>query len=68
MSMWEADQGPIPSWRLRSMEDVPSDRLPMVLEGLVPYHTSTREKKSQGRGGGPTKRPAAQESSKANAA
>jgi ferredoxin-nitrite reductase len=58
--------GPDSKLAVKIMEDVPCDRLPMVLEGLVPYHT--REKMHRVRGGGPTKRPAAQESSKANAA
>lgn len=34
--------GPDPKLAVKIMEDVPCDRLPMVLEGLVPYHA--REK------------------------
>ena len=42
------------------MEDVPCDKLPLVLEGLVPYHT--REKTHRVRGSaakpGPVAKPA----------
>jgi ferredoxin-nitrite reductase len=45
--------GPDPKLALKIMEDVPCDRLPMVLEGLVPYHT--REKMHRVRGTGAKK-------------
>lgn len=41
--------GPDPKPALKIMEDVPCDKLPAVLEGLVPYHT--REKIHRVRGG-----------------
>lgn len=41
--------GPDPKPALKIMEDVPCDKLPSVLEGLVPYHT--REKMHRVRGG-----------------
>jgi ferredoxin-nitrite reductase len=40
--------GPDPKLAVKVLEDVPCDKLPMVLEGLVPYHT--REKMHRGRG------------------
>ncbi len=45
--------GPDPKPALKIMEDVPCDRLPLVLEGLVPYHT--REKMHRVRGAGAKK-------------
>ena len=45
--------GPDPKLAVKIMEDVPCDRLPMVLEGLVPYHS--REKMHRVRGGGAKK-------------
>ncbi|MDH4188570.1 MAG: ferredoxin--nitrite reductase, partial [Nitrospira sp.] len=41
--------GPDPKLAVKIMEDVPCDRLPLVLEGLVPYHA--REKMHRVRGG-----------------
>lgn len=41
--------GPDAKLAIKIMEDVPCDRLPMVLEGLVPYHS--REKMHRVRGG-----------------
>ena len=41
--------GPDPKLAVKIMEDVPCHRLPMVLEGLVPYHA--REKMHRVRGG-----------------
>ncbi|MCG3778323.1 MAG: Sulfite reductase [ferredoxin] [Nitrospira sp.] len=41
--------GPDPKLAVKIMEDVPCERLPMVLEGLVPYHA--REKIHRVRGG-----------------
>ena len=41
--------GPDPKLAVKIMEDVPCDRLPMVLEGLAPYHS--REKMHRVRGG-----------------
>lgn len=41
--------GPDPKLAIKIMEDVPCEKLPMVLEGLVPYHT--REKMHRVRGG-----------------
>jgi ferredoxin-nitrite reductase len=38
-----------PKPAVKIMEDVPCDKLPAVLEGLVPYHT--REKMHRMRGG-----------------
>ena len=56
MSMWEADQGPTQDGAVKIMEGVPCDRLPMVLEWLVPYHT--REKMHRvGAAGRPNDRP-----------
>ena len=45
--------GPDPKLALKIMEDVPCDKLPAVLEGLLPYHT--REKMHRVRGGGARK-------------
>ena len=45
--------GPDPKLAVKIMEDVPCDRLPTVLEGLVPYHS--REKMHRVRGGGAKK-------------
>jgi ferredoxin-nitrite reductase len=58
--------GPDAKLAIKIMEDVPCEKLPMVLEGLVPYHT--RAKMHRVRGGGAAKRSAGQESSKVNAA
>lgn len=44
---------------IKIMEDVPCHKLPMVLEGLVPYHT--REKMHRVRGGGAKKSSAGKE-------
>ena len=41
--------GPDPKLALKILEDVPCDKLPAVLEGLLPYHT--REKMHRVRGG-----------------
>ncbi len=41
--------GPDPKPAIKIMEDVPCDKLPAVLEGLLPYHT--REKMHRVRGG-----------------
>jgi ferredoxin-nitrite reductase len=41
--------GPDPKLAVKLLEDVPCDRLPSVLEGLIPYHT--REKMHRSRGG-----------------
>lgn len=41
--------GPDPKLALKIMEDVPCDKLPSVLEGLLPYHT--RDKMHRVRGG-----------------
>jgi ferredoxin-nitrite reductase len=43
--------GPDPKLAVKIMEDVPCEKLPAVLEGLVPFHT--RDKMHRGRGGGP---------------
>ncbi len=48
--------GPDAKLALKIMEDVPCDRLPMVLEGLLPYHT--RDKMHRVRGAGAKKHPA----------
>jgi len=52
--------GPDAKLAVRIMEDVPCDKLPLVLEGLVPYHT--REKMHRVRGSaakpGPVVKPA----------
>lgn len=45
--------GPDPKLAVKIMEDVPCDKLPAVLEGLLPYHT--REKMHRVRGGGARK-------------
>lgn len=58
--------GPDAKPALKLMEDVPCDKLPMVLEGLVPYHT--REKMHRVRGGGPKKQAANKENGIASAA
>lgn len=42
-----------PKLALKIMEDVPCEKLPLVLEGLVPYHS--REKMHRVRGGGAKK-------------
>jgi ferredoxin-nitrite reductase len=42
-----------PKLAIKIMEDVPCDKLPTVLEGLIPYHT--REKMHRVRGGGAKK-------------
>ena len=34
--------GPNPKIAVKILEDVPCDRLPAVLEGLVPYHTRVK--------------------------
>ncbi len=41
--------GPDPKLALKIMEDVPCDRLPMVLEGLLPYHTRDKMHRVRGR-------------------
>ncbi len=41
--------GPDPKFAIKIMEDVPCDKLPAVLEGLLPYHT--RDKMHRVRGG-----------------
>lgn len=41
--------GPDPKIAIKIMEDVPCEKLPMVFEGLLPYHT--REKMHRVRGG-----------------
>ena len=46
-----------PKLAIKIMEDVPCDKLPGVLEGLIPYHT--REKMHRVRGGEARKRGAA---------
>ena len=48
--------GPNPKLAVKILEDVPCDKLPAVLEGLVPYHT--REKLHRG-GRGKTAKPLA---------
>lgn len=45
--------GPDAKLAIKLMEDVPCDKLPMVLEGLLPYHT--REKMHRVRGNGAKK-------------
>lgn len=42
--------GPDPKLAVKILEDVPCDKLPAVLEGLLPYHT--RDKMHRVRGGG----------------
>jgi len=58
--------GPDSKLAVKIMEDVPCDKLPMVLEGLVPYHS--REKMHRVRGGGPKKLVLRKETPNANAA
>jgi len=58
--------GPDAKLAIKIMEDVPCDQLPMVLEGLVPYHT--REKMHRVRGGGAKKLSAQKETSISTAA
>jgi ferredoxin-nitrite reductase len=48
------------------MEEVPCEKLPMVLEGLIPYHT--REKMHRVRGSGAKKPAAAKEPATTHAA
>ncbi len=50
--------GPSPKLAVKILEDVPCDKLPAVLGGLVPYHT--REKMHRVRGGDAKKLPAMQ--------
>lgn len=57
--------GSDPKLAVKIMEDVPCDRLPMVLEGLVPYHA--REKMHRMRGG-PKKPPLTKEVANVSAA
>jgi ferredoxin-nitrite reductase len=45
--------GPDPKMAIKLMEDVPCEKLPVVLEGLIPYHT--REKMHRVRGNGAKK-------------
>lgn len=45
--------GPHPKLAVKIMEDVPCDKLPAVLEGLIPYHT--RERMHRARGNEPKK-------------
>ena len=40
--------GPDPKLAIKLMEDVPCDKLPAVLEGLLPYHTRTRMHRVRG--------------------
>jgi ferredoxin-nitrite reductase len=58
--------GPDAKPAIKLMEDVPCDKLPLVLEGLAPYHT--REKMHRVRGGGPKKLGAGKENGIASAA
>jgi ferredoxin-nitrite reductase len=58
--------GPGAKLAIKIMEDVPCDRLPMVLEGLVPYHT--REKMHRVRGSGSKKPPIGKETPNTTAA
>jgi ferredoxin-nitrite reductase len=58
--------GPDPKQAVKIMEDVPCDKLPMVLEGLVPYHS--REKMHRVRGGGAKKLVLGRETPNTNAA
>ena len=58
--------GPDPKLAVKIMEDVPCDKLPMVLEGLVPYHS--REKMHRVRGGGAKKLMLGRETPNTNAA
>jgi ferredoxin-nitrite reductase len=48
--------GPVPKPAIKIMEDVPCEKLPMVLEGLLPYHTREKMHRVRGR---EQKRPAA---------
>jgi len=41
--------GPDPKLAVKIMEDVPCDKLPMVLEGLVPYHSREKMHRVRGR-------------------
>lgn len=45
--------GPHPKLAVKIMEDVPCDKLPAALEGLIPYHT--RERMHRARGNEPKK-------------
>ncbi len=58
--------GPDPKMAIKIMEDVPCDKLPMVLEGLLPYHT--RDRMHRVRGGAAKKAVAAQDAPKSTAA
>jgi ferredoxin-nitrite reductase len=58
--------GPDAKLAIKILEDVPCDRLPMVLEGLVLYHT--REKMHRLRGGGAKKLSAGKETAISTAA
>jgi ferredoxin-nitrite reductase len=58
--------GPDPKMAIKLMEDVPCEKLPMVLEGLIPYHT--REKMHRVRGSGAKKPAAAKEPATTHAA
>ena len=58
--------GPDAKLAIKIMEDVPCDQLPMVLEGLVPYHT--REKMHRVRGGSAKKLSARKEDAISTAA
>lgn len=55
-----------PKPAIKIMEDVPCDKLPSVLEGLVPYHT--RDKMHRVRGGGAKKTSPGKENPVTNAA
>ena len=41
--------GPDPKPAIKIMEDVPCEKLPMVLEGLLPYHTREKMHRVRGR-------------------
>jgi ferredoxin-nitrite reductase len=58
--------GPDAKLAIKIMEDVPCDRLPMVLEGLTPYHT--RDKMHRVRGGAVKKTSPGKETSVTDAA
>lgn len=58
--------GPDAKLAIKIMEDVPCDRLPMVLEGLVPYHA--RDKMHRVRGSGAKKLPLGKETPNTTAA
>ncbi|HSN04656.1 MAG TPA: ferredoxin--nitrite reductase [Nitrospira sp.] len=58
--------GPDPKLAIKIMEDVPCEKLPAVLEGLLPYHT--RDKMHRVRGGGPRKASVGKESAVPNTA